>query len=76
MVNYSRGWPSICLTILLQMKSFCATKIHEYLHYLGLLSIIPLERPYKTTEISGKNRWKEAKRRQKRLPCNLENWVV
>jgi len=54
------------------MKLFCATKIHIYLHHLDLLSNITIESPYKTTEISGKNRWKEEKRRQKRLPCKLK----
>ena len=65
MVNYSRDWPSICLTILLQMKSFCATKIHEYLHHLDLLGIITIESPCRTTEISVKFHQKEEKRRQK-----------
>ena len=37
-----------------------------------MLSTITIENPYKTTEISGKNRWKEEKSRQKRLPCKLK----
>ena len=57
------------------MKSFCATKIHEYLHHLDLLAIITIESPYRMTEISGKFRWKEETRRQKQLPCNLKKLV-